>query len=389
MIRLEQFATGATKALKDAIKAAKADGATGIVFDLRANPGGYVERGGRRREPVRGRRHRLPGLQPRRDVEGRARSQPGRARHRHADRRARRRHTASSAEIVTGAIQDAKRGQVVGEKTFGTGTVLGRFDLKDGSSLRIGVERWLTRNGRPIWHEGLEPDVKVVLPEDVQPLLPTELEDMSRGGLREVDRTQVQEGRGAAHLGHAEAPGTGNQTAAGDAGGRGCCWVAGRSAAWPVRDAVTWRLQSEVLPSGDSELPTQPHTQVTCCTAWRYSAITCLRASGSGAGRREGSPLPGRRTSVMDSGPPLGEAGAAVDRLAGRRAERDLGLLPAGRAGGREHLARAARGAVAAATAAASRRRSRRRRRSVRAAAGVTALRLAGGAAGSGSDGAR
>ena len=57
--------------------------------------------------------------------------------------------TASSAEIVTGAIQDAKRGQVVGEKTFGTGTVLGRFDLSDGSSLRIGVERWLTRGGRP------------------------------------------------------------------------------------------------------------------------------------------------------------------------------------------------------------------------------------------------
>ena len=42
MIRLEQFATGATKAVEGAINDAKAAGATGIVLDLRANPGGYV-----------------------------------------------------------------------------------------------------------------------------------------------------------------------------------------------------------------------------------------------------------------------------------------------------------------------------------------------------------
>ena len=42
MIRLDQFATGATQGIEDAIKGAKADGATAIVFDLRGNPGGYV-----------------------------------------------------------------------------------------------------------------------------------------------------------------------------------------------------------------------------------------------------------------------------------------------------------------------------------------------------------
>jgi carboxyl-terminal processing protease len=85
---------------------------------------------------------------------------------------------------VSGAIQDADRGRIVGEKTFGTGTVLGRYDLSDGSSLRIGVERWLTRDGRPIWHEGLEPDVEVALPEDGEPTLPQAVEDMSAAEFR-------------------------------------------------------------------------------------------------------------------------------------------------------------------------------------------------------------
>ncbi|HEY2887510.1 MAG TPA: S41 family peptidase, partial [Candidatus Limnocylindrales bacterium] len=88
-------------------------------------------------------------------------------------------NTASSAEIVTGAIQDADRGKVVGEKTFGTGTVLARFNLSDGSALSIGTERWLTRDGRPIWHEGLEPDFKVALPDTVTPVLPDDLKSMT------------------------------------------------------------------------------------------------------------------------------------------------------------------------------------------------------------------
>jgi carboxyl-terminal processing protease len=178
MIRLDQFATGATEGLKKAIRAAQEQGATGIVFDLRSNPGGYVDeavgvasqfladgivyqsidRSGKREDA---------------DVEpgGVATDIPvvvlanG--------------DTASSAEIVSGALQDAGRAQVVGQKTFGTGTVLGRFDLSDGSSLRIGVERWLTRAGRPIWHEGLEPDVAVELPDDAQPVLPETILDMS------------------------------------------------------------------------------------------------------------------------------------------------------------------------------------------------------------------
>ena len=165
MIRLEQFATGAAKGLKDAITQAKAAGATALIFDLRFNPGGYVN------EAVGVASQFIPDGIVYQDVDrsGKEKDVPvetgGLATDIPlvvlADG-----DTASAAEIVTGAIQDAKRGTVVGMKTFGTGTVLGRFDLADGSALRIGVERWLTRNGRPIWHEGLEPDVKVELPAD-------------------------------------------------------------------------------------------------------------------------------------------------------------------------------------------------------------------------------
>jgi carboxyl-terminal processing protease len=81
---------------------------------------------------------------------------------------------------------------VVGEKTFGTGTVLGRFDLSDGSSLRIGVERWLTRDGRPIWHEGLEPDVPVALPDTAQPVLPDTLKDMTSAQFKASVDDQVK-----------------------------------------------------------------------------------------------------------------------------------------------------------------------------------------------------
>ena len=166
MIRLDQFSTGATKGIEDAITKAKDAGAKKIVLDLRGNPGGYVN------EAI-GVASQFVGdgivyqSVDRSGVEKDVPVQPGGLATKIplvvlADG-----NTASSAEIVTGAIQDADRGKVVGEKTFGTGTVLGRFNLSDGSALSIGVERWLTRDGRPIWHEGLEPDVKVALPDNV------------------------------------------------------------------------------------------------------------------------------------------------------------------------------------------------------------------------------
>jgi carboxyl-terminal processing protease len=99
--------------------------------------------------------------------------------------------TASSAEIVSGALQDAGRAKVVGETTFGTGTVLGEFDLSDGSALRVGTVEWLTPSGRRIWHEGIAPDVPIKLPEGVTPLSPDDVKALTAAAVGAMTDTQL------------------------------------------------------------------------------------------------------------------------------------------------------------------------------------------------------
>jgi carboxyl-terminal processing protease len=78
-------------------------------------------------------------------------------------------NTASAAEIVTGAIKDNKRGVVIGEHTFGTGTVLTEFPLPDGSALLLGIREFLTPNGNFIREGGIQPDMKVAMPNNSTP----------------------------------------------------------------------------------------------------------------------------------------------------------------------------------------------------------------------------
>jgi carboxyl-terminal processing protease len=173
-IRLEQFSDGATKSLVAVLKAAEAARATGIVLDLRGNPGGLVT------EAV-GVTSQFLGsgdVYRTRDASGHVADvpvQPGGVALRTAMVVLVDHGTASAAEIVAGAIQDANRAPIVGETTFGTGTILGQFTLADGSALRIGTVEWLTRNGRSTWHVGLKPDRVVALAKGEQPLAPADL----------------------------------------------------------------------------------------------------------------------------------------------------------------------------------------------------------------------
>ncbi|HUD46448.1 MAG TPA: S41 family peptidase [Candidatus Baltobacteraceae bacterium] len=99
--------------------------------------------------------------------------------------------SASDSEIVAGALRDAHRATLVGETTFGTGTVLTQFQLSDGSSLLLAVQEWLTPNKRSFWHKGIEPDVKIELAPDISPLLPIAENEMTETQLHSCGDAQL------------------------------------------------------------------------------------------------------------------------------------------------------------------------------------------------------
>jgi carboxyl-terminal processing protease len=71
------------------------------------------------------------------------------------------RSTASAAEVIAGALQDRNRAVILGEKSYGKGTVQEIIELVDGSKLEITIGKYRTPNGRIIDLEGIAPDLLV------------------------------------------------------------------------------------------------------------------------------------------------------------------------------------------------------------------------------------
>ncbi len=165
-LRLGEFSGPSTEQLRLALDKLLANKPSGLVLDLRGNPGGYL------RTAVDIASEFIPkgtvlierfksGEEERYTASGKGRALdiPLVVLVNEA--------SASASEILAGAIQDRGRGILIGATTFGKGSVQIPRELSDGSLLRVTTARWFTPNDRQINGEGLAPDIEVLIsPED-------------------------------------------------------------------------------------------------------------------------------------------------------------------------------------------------------------------------------
>jgi carboxyl-terminal processing protease len=172
-LRVTEFKEPTAEALQKAVDNLLAQGANALILDLRNNPGGLLtsaiavaEKFLRRGDIIVSTEGRDSRVQQVYKARGR-------------------RHytdfpmavlinggSASAAEILAGALQDHKRAILIGEKTFGKGSVQSVMPLEDGSAIRLTTARYYTPNRRMIHGKGIEPDIVVPMsPDDWQAIL--------------------------------------------------------------------------------------------------------------------------------------------------------------------------------------------------------------------------
>lgn len=167
-VQITQFSERTGDEFRQALVGLEKQGLRALVLDLRNNPGGLLDAAVAVCDTFFDRDELI--------VYTQGRSAESRESYRTRGRHGPRRYpiailvnggTASAAEIVAGAMRDTKRATVVGERTFGKGSVQSVFSLRNGEGMRLTTARYYTPAGLTIHEKGITPNVELeVSPDD-------------------------------------------------------------------------------------------------------------------------------------------------------------------------------------------------------------------------------
>ena len=158
-IRITEFKADTPDRLEEVLVQEIDGGAKGLILDLRSNPGGYLQQVFEIADMFLNEEVIL--VEERQDKEVLWESKDGGLATDLPVVLLVNAYSASGSEILMGAFQDSGRSQVVGEKTFGKGTVNIFRELSNGGGLYMSIGRWYTPLKRQIEGEGLLPDFEV------------------------------------------------------------------------------------------------------------------------------------------------------------------------------------------------------------------------------------
>jgi len=192
-VRLVQFGEKTSDDLETAIKKLRAQGMQAMILDLRWNPGGLLDQAVDVCEKFLPRGELVVTTEGRNPAQNSTKRAMG-----HGDELHNlplvvlvNQGSASASEIVAGCLQDLKRAIVLGEKTFGKGSVQSILPLNDGSALRLTTAKYYTPSHKVIHEEGITPDIVVPMSDDEEHDIILQRVPGGLESLEEKDRERV------------------------------------------------------------------------------------------------------------------------------------------------------------------------------------------------------
>lgn len=196
-VRLVQFGEKTSEDLEAALRTLRKEGMQGFILDLRWDPGGLLEQAVEVCEKF------LPRGQLVVTTEGRNAAQNS---SRYANGRGDEikglpmvvlvnQSSASASEIVAGCLQDVKRAVILGDRSFGKGSVQSILPLQDGSALRLTTAKYYTPSHKVIHEQGISPDIQVPMTEEEDRDIQLQRSPGGLESLGEKDRERVAHAR--------------------------------------------------------------------------------------------------------------------------------------------------------------------------------------------------